>query len=46
MADGTDGDLLVISPAYNITKKDAELIVERTAKAVEAVLGPTRESRL
>lgn len=46
VADGTDGDLLVLAPAYNITRQDAELIVEKVAKALEAVLGPTREARL
>lgn len=47
VADGTDGDLLVLSPAYNITREDADLIVNRTAKALEGVLGPTtREAKL
>lgn len=46
VADGTDGDLLVLAPAYNITTEGAELIAERVAKALEAVLGPTREARL
>lgn len=46
VADGTNGDLLVLAPAYNITKQDAQLIVDRVAKALEAVLGPTREARL
>ena len=46
VADGTDGDVIVITPAYNITKVDAELIVERAAKAVEQVLGPTSPAKL
>ena len=39
VADGVAGDLIVISPAYNITETDVELIVERAAKAIEHVLG-------
>ena len=46
VADGTNGDLLVISPAYNVTKEDVELIVERAAKAIEHVLGGGKESKL
>ncbi|CAK3794670.1 pyridoxal phosphate-dependent transferase [Lecanosticta acicola] len=39
LADGTNGDLIMLAPAYNITKADVDLIVERTAKVVEHVLG-------
>lgn len=46
VADGTDGDLIVISPAYNVNKQDVELIVERVAKAIEHVLGGGKESKL
>lgn len=46
VADGIDGDLIVITPAYNITKKDAELIVERAARAIEHVLGTSIVAKL
>lgn len=46
VADGTNGDLLVISPAYNVNKQDIELIVDRAAKAIEHVLGGGKESKL
>ncbi len=46
VADGTNGDVMVLAPAYSITREDADLIVEKTAKAIEHVLGPTRQSRL
>lgn len=42
VADGTNGDLIVVSPAYNITRGEIEEIVERTARAIEVVLGPTK----
>lgn len=40
VADGTNGDVIMLAPAYNCTLADIELIVERTAKVIEAVLGP------
>ena len=46
VADGTNGDVMVITPAYNITKDDAELIVERAARAIEHVLGPSVSSKI
>lgn len=46
VADGTDGDVMVITPAYNITEADARLIVEKAALAIESVLGPVRSSKL
>jgi adenosylmethionine-8-amino-7-oxononanoate aminotransferase len=46
VADGTNGDVMVLAPAYNVTKSDVEFIVDRTAKAIEAVLGPTRPAKL
>lgn len=46
VADGTNGDLIVISPAYNVNKQEIELIVDRVAKAIEYVLGGGKESRL
>jgi adenosylmethionine-8-amino-7-oxononanoate aminotransferase len=42
VADGIKGDLIVISPAYSISKADAELIVERAAAAIEYVLGKSQ----
>ncbi|KAF2163057.1 hypothetical protein M409DRAFT_68695 [Zasmidium cellare ATCC 36951] len=39
VADGTNGDVVMLAPAYNITREDVELIVERTAKVVERALG-------
>lgn len=46
VADGTNGDVMVITPAYNITETDAQLIVEKAAVAIEHVLGPSRSSKL
>ena len=46
VADGTNGDVIVIAPAYNITKDDAELIVKRAARAIEHVLGPSNQAKL
>ncbi|CAK1358891.1 unnamed protein product [Cercospora beticola] len=39
VADGVNGDVIMLAPAYNCTKEDLELIVERMAKVVEHVLG-------
>jgi adenosylmethionine-8-amino-7-oxononanoate aminotransferase len=38
-ADGKSGDVILISPAYNITATDVEIIVERTEKVIREVLG-------
>jgi adenosylmethionine-8-amino-7-oxononanoate aminotransferase len=46
VADGTNGDVMVLAPAYNITKADAELIVDRAARVIEHVLGATSPSKL
>lgn len=46
VADGTNGDVVVLAPAYNITRADAEWIVERAAKVIERVLGPTQAAKL
>lgn len=46
LADGTHGDVLVLAPAYNISKVDADLIVDRTAMAIEHVLGRQRDAKL
>ncbi|KXS95073.1 hypothetical protein AC578_9571 [Pseudocercospora eumusae] len=39
VADGTNGDVIMLAPAYNCTKHDLETIVARTAKVVRHVLG-------
>lgn len=39
VADGVNGDVIMLAPAYNCTEEDIELIVERTAKVIEHVLG-------
>lgn len=39
VADGVNGDMIILAPAYNITPEDVELIVDRTARAIESVLG-------
>lgn len=39
VADGVNGDVIMLAPAYNCTKEDLELIVERMTKVVEYVLG-------
>lgn len=44
VADGTNGDLIVISPAYNVSRRDIDFIVQRAAQAIEEVLGPDRLS--
>ncbi|KAF2708213.1 PLP-dependent transferase [Pleomassaria siparia CBS 279.74] len=38
-ADGKNGDVVLISPAYNMTRADVEIIVDRTEKVVREVLG-------
>lgn len=39
VADGVNGDVIVIAPAYNVTKEEMELIVDRTARVIDHVLG-------
>jgi adenosylmethionine-8-amino-7-oxononanoate aminotransferase len=39
MANGQDGDIVQIAPPYNVTREELDLIVERTAAAIEQVLG-------
>ena len=46
MADGTNGDVIVIAPAYNVTRKDVELIVEKASRAIEHVLGKFNSAKL
>ena len=38
-ADGVNGDIIIISPAYNISRADVELIVEKVEKVVNEVFG-------
>ncbi|EGP82606.1 uncharacterized protein MYCGRDRAFT_77935 [Zymoseptoria tritici IPO323] len=40
VADGTDGDVIVVAPAYNCSREDVDFIVEKMVKVVEEVLGP------
>ncbi|KAL6704802.1 hypothetical protein ACN47E_007606 [Coniothyrium glycines] len=40
VVDGVDGDLIVLAPPYSVTRRDIDIIVDRTAKCVESVLGP------
>jgi adenosylmethionine-8-amino-7-oxononanoate aminotransferase len=37
--DGTNGDIIILSPAYNITKEDVETIVDRLERVIRQVLG-------
>ena len=47
VADGTNGDVMVITPPFGITKAEAEDIVEKAAMAIEHVLpGTARPSKL
>ncbi|KAL4930988.1 pyridoxal phosphate-dependent transferase [Aspergillus undulatus] len=39
VADGKNGDIVQIAPAYNISRADVELVVERLVGVVHAVLG-------
>lgn len=41
VVDGVNGDLIVLAPPYTITQDDVALIVDRTASAIEHVLGQT-----
>jgi adenosylmethionine-8-amino-7-oxononanoate aminotransferase len=38
-ADGKDGDIIQISPPYNVSAEEIELIVQRITKVIEHVLG-------
>ena len=37
--DGKRGDMLLLSPAYNVSRSEVELIVDRALGVVQAVLG-------
>lgn len=43
MANGKDGDIVQLAPPYNVTRQEIDLIVERTAAAIEQVLGPSQD---
>lgn len=38
-ADGVNGDHICLAPAYNTTRAEIEMIVERTALVIKEVLG-------
>jgi adenosylmethionine-8-amino-7-oxononanoate aminotransferase len=40
VVDGVNGDLIVLAPPFTVTREDVDLIVDRTARAIESVLGP------
>lgn len=46
VADGTNGDLIVLAPPYTINRQEADLIVDRAARAIEHILGPTKFAKL
>ena len=46
VVDGVNGDLIVVAPAYNVTREDIDLIVWRTAKAIEHILGRAAAANL
>lgn len=39
MVNGKDGDIVQLAPPYNVTREEIDLIVERTAAAIEQVFG-------
>ncbi|KAF2442458.1 PLP-dependent transferase [Karstenula rhodostoma CBS 690.94] len=41
VVDGVNGDLVVLAPAYDINREEVDLVVQRTATAIDCVLGPT-----
>ena len=42
-ADGLEGDVVMLMPAYNVTAYDVDTIVDAFAAAVECVLGKVGE---
>lgn len=41
MVDGKYGDIVIVSPAYNVTEKDIDTIVDITGRLIEDVFhGP------
>lgn len=43
MVNGKDGDIVQLAPPYNVTRQEIDLIVERTAAAIEQFLGPSQD---
>lgn len=43
-ADGLEGDIVMLMPAFNVTASDVEAIVEAFAVACESVLGSSGET--
>lgn len=41
VVDGVNGDLVVLAPPFTIDRDDVDVIVDRTARAFESVLGNT-----
>lgn len=41
VVDGVNGDLIVLAPPFTIDRNDVDVIVDRTARAFESVLGKT-----
>jgi adenosylmethionine-8-amino-7-oxononanoate aminotransferase len=39
VADGVNGDIVQIAPAYNVSREDIEVIVDRVVGVVNAVFG-------
>lgn len=37
--DGTNGDHIILAPAYNIDQTDVQILVDRTVGVIRAVLG-------
>lgn len=46
VVDGTNGDLIVLAPAYTVSREDVDLIVQRTATAIEYVLENVASAKL
>lgn len=37
--DGTNGDHIILAPPYNTTREEIDLIVDRTVRVIQEVLG-------
>ena len=46
MANGRDGDIVQLAPPYNVTRQEIDMIVERTAAAIEQVLGLSQDPQM
>lgn len=38
-ADGTNGDHIILAPPYTTTRAEVDLIVDRTARVIQEVVG-------